>query len=178
MVNVLSADELTRRARRCRLVLSDVDGVLTDAGVFYSARGEELVRFSRRDGLGVELLRAAGIETGLVSRENSPIVRARAEKLGLGIVALGIQDKLVELPHLLSRAERTLEEVAYLGDDVNDLGILGAIAERGLCGAPGDADSSVRRIVHRFGVASGGHGAFREFADWILSLRQKETAHE
>ena len=100
----LSPAELHRRAARLRLVLTDSDGVLTDTGVYYSERGEELKRFSIRDGMGVERLRNAGVDTGIVTGERSPSVVRRAEKLGLPHVLLGVKDKLRRRAGLVRRA--------------------------------------------------------------------------
>jgi 3-deoxy-D-manno-octulosonate 8-phosphate phosphatase (KDO 8-P phosphatase) len=174
MVTRLEPAELRRRARAIRLVLSDVDGVLTDAGVYYSAIGEEFKRFSLRDGMGVELLRGAGIQTGLVSRERSPIVLSRARKLELRHVFLGVHDKLAALDGILAQADVPLDAVAYIGDDVNDLGVLERIATVGLTAVPADAMSDVKAIAHLVTEARGGEGAFREFADSIRQWRHME----
>ena len=170
MVDALTPQTLRLRAARIRLVLTDVDGVLTDAGVYYSERGEELRRFSLRDGMGVELLRAAGIETAFLSREDSGIVRARANKLAVKTF-LGVRDKLALLPEILAQTGLTPAAVAFIGDDVNDLPLLCEIAEQGLTGAPADAIDAVRRSVHAVSESVGGHGAFRDFADAILRWR-------
>jgi 3-deoxy-D-manno-octulosonate 8-phosphate phosphatase (KDO 8-P phosphatase) len=170
MVRELAGDELRRRAARIRLVLTDVDGVLTDAGVYYSERGEELRRFSLRDGMGVELLRDAGIATAFLSREDSGIVRARAKKLAV-TTYLGVRDKLAHLPQILAASGLERTELAFIGDDVNDLPLLRVIAEEGLTGAPADAIEDVRSAVQRVSSARGGHGAFRDFADTILRWR-------
>jgi 3-deoxy-D-manno-octulosonate 8-phosphate phosphatase (KDO 8-P phosphatase) len=172
----LAEHDLRFRAARVRLVVTDVDGVLTDAGVYYSERGEALKRFSVRDGMGVELLRGAGIETAFLTREASPIVARRAEKLGLRFVYLGVADKRAALSQVLGDADVAAAQVAYIGDDVNDLGIMAAVAERGLTGAPADAAPEVLRLAHHRGARLGGHGAFREFADWILRLREEARA--
>jgi 3-deoxy-D-manno-octulosonate 8-phosphate phosphatase (KDO 8-P phosphatase) len=164
----VDASELARRAARVRLVVSDVDGVLTDAGVYYSERGEELKRFNVRDGMGVERLRGVGIRTAFLTKETSPSVRARARKLALEHTWLGVADKRAHLPVVLSETGLTLAEIAYIGDDVNDLAIIEAIATEGLTAAPADAMDAVARVVHHRVAARGGHGAFREFADWIL----------
>jgi len=173
MVRMLSAEQLGSRARRIRLVVSDVDGVLTPAQVYYSERGEELKRFSLRDGMGTELLRQAGIETAYFSRENCQIAIRRARKLTLTHVWMGVQDKALKLPELLEDAQFRLDEVAYIGDDVNDVGAMQLVEEVGLVGAPSDAVPEVARIVHKLTRRKGGEGAFREFADWILSLREE-----
>ena len=167
----LSPAELVRRARAVRLVLTDSDGVLTDTGVYYSERGEELKRFSIRDGMGVERLRQAGIETGIVTGELSPSVVRRAEKLALPTVLLGVKDKLGAVRGLCAERGLGLDEVAYIGDDVNDLAVLAEVSRRGLTASPSDGLPSVRAVVTHVCAAPGGHGAFREFAEWILSHR-------
>lgn len=165
-------EELRARAARLKLVLTDVDGVLTDAGVFYSAAGEELKRFSLRDGMGVERLREAGVETAMITREKSPIVSRRAEKLRLPWVFLGIWDKREHLPVILEQTGWAVADLGYIGDDVNDLEIIKVIAEQGLTACPEDAVPEVAAAVHYRAAARGGHGAFRAFAEWILALRQ------
>lgn len=172
MVSQLGERELAWRASRVRLVLSDVDGVLTDGGVYYGEQGEVMKRFSVRDGMGVERLRAAGIVTGLVTRERSAAVARRAEKLRIEHAYLGIFDKRLHLSRILDDAAVARDEVAYIGDDVNDLEILAEIGVAGLTAAPADAFPSVAGAVHRVTRAAGGHGAFREFAEWILELRK------
>jgi 3-deoxy-D-manno-octulosonate 8-phosphate phosphatase (KDO 8-P phosphatase) len=167
----LSSEILRERCRRLRLVLSDVDGVLTDAGVYYSAKGEEMKRFSLRDGMGVELLRSAGIETAFLTREDSDIVRARARKLGLSRVYSNVRDKLAHLPEVLRAAELGPEQLAFIGDDVNDLALIEHLAHFGVTAAPADAVPAVRGAAHVVTAAAGGHGAFRELADTILANR-------
>ena len=170
MVN-LTQSELRERAERIRLVLTDVDGVLTDTGVYYSAEGEQLKRFSIRDGMGVERLRHSGIDFGVVTGENSACVRKRAEKLHARVIRLGISDKRAVLDELLKETGLAVTELGYIGDDVNDLAILRAIGESGLTAAPRDAIAAVAAEVHCVCQADGGHGAFRFFADWILGYR-------
>jgi 3-deoxy-D-manno-octulosonate 8-phosphate phosphatase (KDO 8-P phosphatase) len=165
--------ELEARAARLRLVITDVDGVLTDGGVYYSGEGEALKRFSVRDGMGVERLRNERIETAFLTRERSPIVERRAEKLGLRLCYLGVADKRAALPGLIADAGVTPEQIAYVGDDVNDSEIIEAVAERGLVGAPLDAIPAVLRAAHYRCMRPGGYGAFRDFAEWILDLREK-----
>jgi 3-deoxy-D-manno-octulosonate 8-phosphate phosphatase (KDO 8-P phosphatase) len=167
----LSTEQLVARAQRVRLVLTDCDGVLTDGTVYVSEHGEALKRFSLRDGMGVERLREAGIETAIVTRERSPIVARRAEKLRLPHLFEGVLDKAAELARILAAAGCGPDEVAYIGDDVNDLGILGEVGREGLTAAPFDALETVADAVHHVCRARGGEGAFREFAEWILRLR-------
>jgi 3-deoxy-D-manno-octulosonate 8-phosphate phosphatase (KDO 8-P phosphatase) len=168
---VPSRAELRRRASRCALVLTDSDGVLTDTGVYYSDAGEAFKRFSIRDGMGVELLRAAGIETAIITGETSGSVARRSEKLGLKHLYLGVKDKRRQLDAILAETGLRVDQLAMIGDDVNDREILTVIGGAGLTAAPADAIASIAAIVHRRCRAHGGNGAFRDFADWILSLR-------
>jgi 3-deoxy-D-manno-octulosonate 8-phosphate phosphatase (KDO 8-P phosphatase) len=171
------------RAARVRLVITDIDGVLTDGGVYYSDKGESLKRFSLRDGMGVERLREDGVETAFLTRENSPIVARRAEKLRIRHLYMGVADKLAALPGILTSVGDgdglEVGHVAYIGDDVNDLGVMRAVAEGGLVAAPADAFRTVAAIAHFRCPNEGGHGAFRDFAEWILELRnQARTPRE
>lgn len=162
--------ELARRARRLKLVLTDCDGVLTDAGVYYSAEGEALKRFSVRDGMGVARLSERGIATAIVTQETSAIVRARADKLGI-VAHLGVADKAAALDAIVERAGLAIDDVAYIGDDVNDLGVVRRVAERGLTAAPADAVPEILAVAHFRAPSAGGHGAFRDFAEWLIGLR-------
>jgi len=169
----LLADELLRRAARLRLVITDVDGVLTDGGVYVSEHGEAMKRFSVRDGMGVERLRNQGIETAFLTRETSPIVQRRAEKLRIRHCYMGALDKRSILPRILDETGFGLEQVAYIGDDVNDQEVMSTVAERGLVGAPLDAVPAVLRRAHHCCARPGGCGAFRDFAEWILDLKSQ-----
>ncbi len=171
----LPHSELLRRARNIRLVLSDCDGVLTDTGVYYSERGEELKRFSIRDGMGFERLRGAGIACAIVTGERSGSVVRRAEKLQARAY-LGVKDKASKLAEMMADHGVSAGEVAFIGDDVNDLAILDAVGAAGLTGAPHDAVEEVCRHAHYRSSAVAGAGAFRQFAEWIIALRGEVTA--
>ncbi len=171
-VKKLTESEIRARAKRITLVLTDVDGVLTDTGVYYSANGEELKRFSIRDGMGMNLLREQGIETAMMTREDSPRVAARSKQLGLPYYFAGIMDKRASLPEMLEKTNRQIHELAYIGDDVNDVGIMEEIARAGLTACPGDAMPAAKKVAHYSAKVPGGHGAFRDFAEWILKHRK------
>ncbi|MCS7012377.1 MAG: HAD-IIIA family hydrolase [Chloroherpetonaceae bacterium] len=172
MPKKLSLAEQRRRAMRIKLVLTDSDGVLTDTGVYYSERGEELKRFSIRDGMGVERLRKlARIETAIITGENSGSVRKRAEKLRMPFLYLGVKDKRAHLEVILRETSLSLENLAYIGDDMNDLDILQTIGEVSLTAAPSDAMPAIQAVAHYICKARGGYGAFRDFAEHILQLR-------
>ena len=167
----LRTPEARLRARRIRMVLADCDGVLTDTGVFYGESGELMKCFSIRDGMGVERLRQAGIESAIVSGERSPSILRRGEKLGIRHVLLGVLDKRAAVEALCAESGLGLAEVAYIGDDVNDLAVLDAVAAQGLTAAPRDALPVVAERVHYLCRVGGGSGALRDFAEWLLALR-------
>ncbi len=149
-----------------KLLVTDFDGVHTDDHVWVGDDGREHVRCSRSDGLGIGLLRTAGIETVILSKEVNPVVMHRGKKLKVEVLQ-GIDDKLTALCDLLQRRGLALEEVAYLGNDVNDLPCLRAV---GLPLAPGDAHASVDAGIFRL-RAAGGQGVIREACDLILGVR-------
>lgn len=159
---------LADRAKKIKLVLTDSDGVLTDTGVYFSAEGEVMKRFSIRDGMGVERLRKIlGIETGIITGEESGSVLKRAEKLGIIYLYRGVKNKLSLLPEILTATKLRSENIAFIGDDVNDLDLLNEV---GLSASPADGTDFVRNIVHYVCKNKGGNGAFREFAELIISL--------
>jgi 3-deoxy-D-manno-octulosonate 8-phosphate phosphatase (KDO 8-P phosphatase) len=149
-----------------RVVLADCDGVLTDGGVYVGPDGEVMKRFSLRDGMGFERLRDAGVVVGIVSGERSPSLVARAAKLGIEELHLGVTDKLAVVDDLCRRLGVERAEVAFIGDDVNDVAALRAV---GFAGAPADAMSAATVVADHICRASGGHGAFREFAEEVLT---------
>ena len=167
----LTIEELAKRAGKIKLVISDNDGVFTDNGVYYSERGEEMKRYSVRDGMGVERLRNSGIETGIMTGEVSPSLKKRAEKLGMKRLYLGVKDKYSMLETVLAETGLHRFELAYIGDDVNDVEIMEEIAREGLTASPRDATVFVEPYIHYRAQADGGHGAFRDFAEWLLALR-------
>src|SRR5437016_14436513 len=159
---------LQARLRRVRLVAMDVDGVLTDAGMYYSESGDELKKFNTRDGMGIKMLQAAGLVTAFITREKTAIVERRGQKLAVPEVHQGVDDKLALLTTLAQKYGLTLEQVAYIGDDVNDLEALRAV---GFSAAPADAMPSVLKAVHYICTKKGGEGAVRELADLILAAQ-------
>ena len=156
--------------RGVRLLAMDVDGVLTDAGMYYTESGDELKKFTTRDGMGIKMLQAAGLVTAFITREKTAIVERRGQKLAVPEVHQGVDDKLAVLTTLASKYGLTLDQAAYIGDDVNDLEALRAV---GLSAAPADAMPSVLKAVHYVCKKKGGEGAVREIADLILAARGK-----
>lgn len=154
------------KARFVKLLLTDCDGVLTDNGVYYSPAGELLKRFNIRDGMGVERLRTlAGVETGIISGENSAPLKRRAEKLGIEECHLGISDKAQVVRSIIAKRGLSRAELAYIGDDVNDLEVFALV---GLRACPSDAFDEVIGRADMICRNKGGHGAFREFAEIII----------
>lgn len=160
---------LRRRLGNVRMLIMDVDGVLTDGGMYYSEGGEELKKFSTRDGHGITLLHAARIKTALVTRERTPIVTRRAAKLGITEVHQGALDKLPVVKALLEKHGLEPVEVCYIGDDVGDQEVMGYV---GLAVAVQDALPPIRKIAHYVTRKSGGAGAVREICDLILAARE------
>jgi YrbI family 3-deoxy-D-manno-octulosonate 8-phosphate phosphatase len=157
------------KARKIRLLLTDVDGVLTDTGVYYSDAGETLKRFSIRDGMGVERLRRiVNVETGIVTGEKSASIKKRAEKLQIAELHLGIKEKAQVLGEIMIRASLSREQIAYIGDDMNDLEIIKAV---GLSACPGDSFPAIKKIADFICSSGGGQGAFREFAEFIIASK-------
>lgn len=162
---------LAERARRVRLLAMDVDGVLTDGGMYYGEQGDELKKFNTRDGQGIALLHAAGLETAIITQEDTAIVRRRAEKLKIAEVRVGIRDKLAALHEITAARGLTLEQVAYIGDDLNDYAVLCAV---GLAVVVQDATAKPRSAAHYITRARGGEGAVRELCELILEYQASE----
>ena len=160
----VTADAL-ERARRLRLVVFDVDGVLTDGRLWYGPRGEELKAFHVLDGYGLQLLADRGIGTALLSGRSSPAVAQRAAELGLQHVIQGVAHKLPAFDGLLAQLGVGAAEAGYMGDDLPDLAVL---AHCGFACAPPAAHAQVLRLAHYVADAHGGRGAAREVCEYVL----------
>jgi 3-deoxy-D-manno-octulosonate 8-phosphate phosphatase (KDO 8-P phosphatase) len=152
------------KAAGIRMLLFDVDGVLTD-GTFWRVGEEEVKGFHSRDGVGLVLARRAGLKLGLVSGRRSAAVAARAQELQMHFVRLGEADKLRALEEALSQEKLAASEVGFMGDDLPDLEVMAAV---GLTGTVPDAPLAVRSRVDYVTRAMGGHGAVREWIEQIL----------
>lgn len=159
---------LAERCRRLRLVLSDVDGVMTDGTVLLLPNGLEGKSFNIRDGLGVILAHRAGLWTGVLSGRRAEVTAQRASELGMKVVRQGYADKLAGLREILAELDLKAHQVAYIGDDVNDLPVMEAV---GLSAAPADAPLEVRGQAFMVTDAAGGRGCLREFLEAILRAR-------
>jgi 3-deoxy-D-manno-octulosonate 8-phosphate phosphatase (KDO 8-P phosphatase) len=154
--------------RDLKLFATDVDGVLTDAGMYYGESGEELKKFHTRDGMGIKLLQAEGLITAIITMENTKIVERRGVKLGIPEIFQGATHKETVLFHLSEKYGIPYSQMAYMGDDVNDLGALKIV---GFAAAPADCVGQVRQIVHYVCQQKGGEGAVREVIDKILAAK-------
>jgi 3-deoxy-D-manno-octulosonate 8-phosphate phosphatase (KDO 8-P phosphatase) len=159
-----------KKAARIKLLLLDVDGVLTDGGIIIDDKGAETKRFDVRDGLGISLLLGAGIEVGFITGRSSPVVIRRARELGVRMVYQGVQDKAAVYVKIKNKLRLEDEEIAYIGDDIVDLAIL---REAGLGIAVKDGWPGLKRQVHHVTEARGGRGAVREIAELLLRAQGK-----
>lgn len=165
---LLSDKELARRAAELEWILCDVDGVLTDGGLYFDRRGHRLLRFDVKDGMGLKLAQRAGLKVGVLSARSSQALERRAAELELDAVMTGVHDKRRELGDFLDRNNTVAGRIAFIGDDLPDLVVLGRC---GLTFAPADAVPEVRTVVHRVLQADGGRGAVREMVELILRAR-------
>lgn len=158
---------------RIRALVFDVDGVLTDGGVWWGPNGEEWKRFCFADIMGVSLARRAGFVLGLISGEDSPLVDRYATKMHIGHVYKGCRDKATALREFASATGIPLASICFMGDDVNDLP---AMQIAGFSAAPATASEDVRSWVGFTSIQGGGNGAVRELVDAILSSRGLQAA--
>jgi len=157
--------EVAARARKIRLLVMDVDGVLTDGRMVLSDRGDELKMFHTHDGIGLALAHRAGLKTAMVTGETSPIAKGRGEKLGVGTVVLGARRKGEVVDALLAEHGVSADALAYIGDDLLDIP---ALQRAGLAVAVADAVADVKAVAHVVTKAPGGHGAVRECVELLL----------
>jgi YrbI family 3-deoxy-D-manno-octulosonate 8-phosphate phosphatase len=167
MLNKNSA--ISENAKKIRFFFSDVDGTLTDGSTYYSAKGEELKKFSHIDGTGFFLLKKLGIDAGFITGENSEIVKRRAEKLTLKYCFLGVQDKLAYMNHFAEKHGCLLENIAYIGDDMNDFLLINSV---GISFATNNAHSLIKENCSICLSKDGGNGAFREAVELLMKLRE------
>jgi len=153
--------------KNIKLFLSDVDGVLTDAGMYYSEKGDELKKFSSYDGMGIKMLRDKGIKVGIITSEDRQINRNRAKKLQLDFEFHGVWDKLSTIENLCKDLNIKMNDVAYIGDDINDFELLSRV---GIAACPKNAMPKIKTIpgiIHL--TKKGGNGAVREFCEMIIN---------
>ena len=153
--------------KKIKLLLTDVDGCLTDGSVYYGPNHEKIKKFNMQDGMALKLLRENNILTGIISADNSEATRYRAEDLKFDFIYINIKDKLAKFEEILETNNLQKDEVAYMGDDIQDLCILNQVS---VSVAPNNAVDEVKKAVSHITQKSGGNGAFREYAEYIIKL--------
>ena len=161
-------DSVLAAASLIRLVLLDVDGVLTDGKLYYGNSGEELKAFNIQDGLGIKLLQRAGIEVGVITGRQSSLLERRANDLGMGPVIQGREDKSTVLAELCQKHSLALADICFIGDDLTDLKVIRNVG-LGICVA--NANAALVQYAHWQTYARGGEGAVREVAEMILAAQ-------
>lgn len=149
-----------------KLIATDIDGVWTDGGMYYSESGEEGKRFNTYDSAGVVFCRHLNIPVAILTGEPSLAVKRRAEKLAIAYCYTGLTDKCQTLQTICGKLGVVLEDVAYIGDDINDIAVLKAV---GFSACPASAPDYIKKMVHRVLMKKGGEGVFREFVEGILA---------
>ncbi len=158
------------RCQAIELILSDVDGVLTDGGVIFDNQGIEIKQFHIRDGMGIKLWQRAGYRFGVVTARNSHIVKVRAAELGIDLIRQGFEKKLPTIREIMQQLQLEPAQVCYIGDDLTDLA---AIQSVGLGVAVADAAPEVRAAAQYVTKLGGGRGAVRELIEFILKAQQR-----
>lgn len=181
----MNNQKLLNRAKKIRLLLLDVDGVLTDGRLYYGNNGEELKAFNIQDGLGIKLLQRNGIQVGIITGRSSELLARRASELGIELVVQGREDKLTALQEILEGTQETkkddrhtsyqMEQIAFLGDDLPDVAVIRRV---GLGVAVANATSFVVENAHWQTKTKGGDGAVRELTEMLLQAQGKlESTH-
>jgi YrbI family 3-deoxy-D-manno-octulosonate 8-phosphate phosphatase len=166
---MLSEQQL-KKLQKIRLLVMDVDGTLTDGAMYYTEQGEFMKRFSTRDGMGITLLRRSGIDSAILTSENSIIAVRRAEKLGIKTIVLGSRNKMQSFADLAAKLTIPLDHIAYIGDDINDLP---CFSMAGFAACPSDSVQHILDAADYICSKPGGHGAVRELCELILVAQDK-----
>lgn len=153
--------------KKYKMFLTDCDGCLTDGGMYYSEKGDELKKFNTRDGMAFKMLKGKGILTGIVTGESVELNRRRAEKLGIDIFISGCTNKLEQIKNICNEQGIDLSDVIYVGDDINDLEVIKAVG-MGCC--PSDANKIILEAADYIAKTKGGEGVIREITDGILNM--------
>ncbi|MBI9072561.1 MAG: HAD-IIIA family hydrolase [Melioribacteraceae bacterium] len=158
-------ESLINKIKNIKLVITDMDGVLTDGGLYYTSEGLVMKKFNVKDGMGTLLLRKADIKVGIISTDTTEIINKRAERLKMDFACTGIWNKAEKMLELCEEYKITPDQVAFIGDDVNDIEIIEAA---GLTFAPKDALPKLKNMVDLVLKKKGGKGCFREMSELIL----------
>lgn len=168
MVNYSS--KIINAAKKIKVLLLDVDGVLTDGRLYYGNSGEELKAFNIQDGLGIKLLQQSGIQVGIITGRRSSLLQRRAEELAISPLVQGREDKWSALNEIIEDLEVGLEEIAFVGDDLQDLAVIKRV---GLGITPANGSTTLASQAHWQTIKCGGDGAVREIAEMILFAQDK-----
>jgi 3-deoxy-D-manno-octulosonate 8-phosphate phosphatase (KDO 8-P phosphatase) len=167
-MNIISEGELQARLSQVKLLALDVDGVLTDGGLYYTDSGEEIKKFNAKDGQGIKLVMQVGIEVAIITTSTSGAVLHRAKKLGIKHTFLGIEDKLTVIKEVCKKLNLSLSQVAYVGDDIVDLPVLAVV------GCPltvSDAMPENQACAVYVTQLAGGQGCVREICNLLLKAQ-------
>jgi N-acylneuraminate cytidylyltransferase len=167
--NILENIKLNKKVNkhtstRIKLFASDVDGVLTDSGMYYSEYGDELKKFNTRDGVGFRMMKDIGIHTAIITSENTQIVEKRAKKLNIDFLYQGVKNKVRIVEELCQNLNINFSEIAFIGDDINDTELLKIV---GFSACPNDAVETNKEVANYICRSGGGEGCVREFAELI-----------
>ncbi len=165
------SEEFIEKLKKIKMVIMDVDGVLTDGGLYYSSDGLIIKKFNVKDGMGAVLLKQKGIICGIISTDVSPIITRRGERLKLDFTYIGIWNKKQKMLDLCDEYGIEAENVAFIGDDVNDLEIISSV---GVSACPADAVDDIMERAEYICKRKGGDGAFRELAELVLKNQNSE----
>ena len=154
--------------KKIKIVLTDVDGVLTDGGMYYSSDGDIMKKFHARDGMGIAVLKRNGIPTVIITKEKNEIVKKWTSKMNVDKLFQGIKKKELLLPKLCNLYNLNKENIAYIGDDVNDLEIMKKI---GFSVTPKNGNIEVKKIANHISKINGGEGVLREVCDLLISTK-------
>jgi len=162
--------KFSSKLKKIKLVITDVDGVLTDGGLYYTKEGLVMKKFNVKDGMGTRRLKEYGFACGIISSDGSDIIKARNKRLKMDFLITDTWNKLEKLKEICEEKNLKLENVAYLGDDINDFEIINGV---GFSAAPSDAVDSILNSVDYVCKLKGGEGVFREFAELIISAQKQ-----
>ena len=162
--------KIEKRMQSIELILSDVDGVMTDGGITYDNQGVETKTFHVRDGMAIKLWQRTGHRFGVITARSSHIVKLRMDELGVEVVRQGSTDKLAAAKEIMDDFGLELQQVCYIGDDLTDLGLLSSV---GLAASVADGAEEVRKAAHWVSQTSGGKGAIRELVETILQSQNR-----
>ncbi len=166
-----SSSKLKKKCSLIRLVITDVDGVLTDGGMYYSDKGDIMKKFHARDGMAITLLKKQKIPTIIITKEKTKIVKEWSKKMSIDYLYDGIQNKLSLLTKITKKYNLQSQNIAFIGDDVNDVQLLKCV---GLSASPGDGSLEAKKVSDYTCKNIGGNCAFREFVDLILTFKKSK----